>query len=277
MPSGPKKRKAAKRKKEKENNNIKLSQSEKGSDGREFNSSANYEHSDHHDHPFNYGSEEVKERDPSAARSNTSDVMSVEEVRGTSNGKSLAEKNSKDEIYNLHEEKTARCELVKSDESSPSDMNTVKVISSVELEETSGNSAVEYSINSVKTAASMSEVEKCDTGSVPLNNSAVPPIEVTDLALKTNGYNVDRLKADENAKTSSLEKPMPKESDSKVLTSSTASSLTKFTNGAEHTKNSETLECPGNKHTVSLAPNMVQKTSFWSCCGLFEVMSRSNK
>ncbi|RHN52214.1 hypothetical protein MtrunA17_Chr6g0478041 [Medicago truncatula] len=253
MPSGPKKRRAARNKKEKENININLSstnnpiqgnddlksKNEKGSDGGEYNSHT------------------------SAARPIASEVMSAKEScleSGNpgviSNGESLAEKNSKDD------------EFVKSDDSSPSNMAAVK--------ETGSKSAAEDSTNSVKTAASVSEVEKSNTRSVFLENSVAPLQEVIDLAGRMNEDSV-YPSTNENAKTSSFEEPNPKESDIKVLTPSSASPLNKFTNGAVHTKNSETPKSSKNQPSVSLTPNLVKKTSWLSCCGMFEILSGSNR
>lgn len=157
---------------------------------------------------------------------------------GTSNGESLGEKNSKDENYSSIEEKIACHELVKSIDTKNAP---------IELEETGGNSAAECSINSVKAVAFVSEVENSDTGNVSLEKSVVaPPLEVSKLAVKTNEDNV-YPSTDENATTSSLEEPKPKEYDSKMFTSSSASPFTKFTNGAEHMKNSKTPECSENQ------------------------------
>ncbi|XP_045817231.1 uncharacterized protein LOC123910194 isoform X1 [Trifolium pratense] len=299
MPSGPKKRKAARRKKEKENNNININLSSTNNP-LQGNDDLKYQN-------------EVEERGLSAVRPNASDVKSVEEVcgdfkiekvlegkedsfvtikrdlksedsyekengkpehietaiescyesencGGISNGESLAEKNSKDELYNFLEEETVCHEMVKSDDSSASDMTAVKINSLVQLEETGGNSAAKDSVNSVKTVASLSEAEKCDTGLAPLP-------EVTDLAGKMNEDSVYPL-TNENA-TSSLEEPKSKESNSEVLTSSF--------NGAVHTKDSEAPKSTKNQPSVSSAPNLVRKTSWWSCCGIFEVLSGSDR
>lgn len=185
------------------------SKNEKGSDGGEYNSHT------------------------SAARPIASEVMSAKESclesgnpGGISNGESLAEKNSKDD------------EFVKSDDSSPSNMAAVK--------ETGSKSAAEDSTNSVKTAASVSEVEKSNTRSVFLENSVAALQEVIDLAGKMNEDSV-YPSTNENAKTLSFEEPNPKESDIKVLTPSSASPLNKFTNGAVHTKNSETPKSSKNQ------------------------------
>jgi hypothetical protein len=152
---------------------------------------------------------------------------------GISNGEFLAEKNSKDELYNFLEEETICHELVKSDNSSPSDMTVVKINSLVQLEETGGNSAAKDSVNPVKTVASMSEAEKCDTGLTPLP-------EVIDLAGKMNEDSVYPL-TNENA-TLSLEEPKPKEFNTEVLTSSS--------NGAVHTKDSESETPKSTKNQV---------------------------
>ncbi|XP_061362590.1 uncharacterized protein LOC133306302 [Gastrolobium bilobum] len=333
MPSGAKKRKAVKKKKEKESNinpstnnpqgNDDLkSQDEKGSDGGEASSPAYDDHDDHR-HPFNDGSKELEERDPSAAQPYASDAKSMEEVpsdvkidnvfgekedsvvmierdlkseesserknvglehietakescygNGTSNGESLTEKNSKDENYNSFEEAIACHELVKSIDSSPSEMTLItKNAPVVETDD----SAAESSVNSVKAVASVSEVENNDTGSVLLEKSAIPPVEVTNHTMKINEDNVYPL-TDENATTSSLEEPKRKEYDSKVLASLSASPpFTKFTNGGENIKDSDTPECSENQHHAASAPHIVQKTSWLSCCGLFEVLSGSNR
>jgi len=178
------------------------SKNEKGSDGGEYNSHT------------------------SAARPIASEFVSVEESGrehietakesclesgnrgGISNGESLAEKNSMDDKF------------VKSDDSSPSNMAAVKINLPVEREETHSKSAAKDSINSGNTTASVSEVEKGNTQRVFLENSVAPLQEVIDLAGKMNEDSV-YPSTNENAKTSSLEEP-------------------KFTNGAVHTKNSET-------------------------------------
>ncbi|KAJ1426197.1 hypothetical protein SESBI_10598 [Sesbania bispinosa] len=164
-------------------------------------------------------------------------------IGGASNGESLTEKNSKDDNYHSFEEAIACHELAKSVDSSPS--KTTLVTENAPVEET-GNSAAEHSVNSVEAVASVSELENGDSGSVLLEKSVVPPLEVTNLAMKINEDNAYLL-TDQNVTASRLEEPKPKEYDSKVITSSSASPLTEFTNGAEHVKNSETPECSENQ------------------------------
>ncbi|XP_027346898.1 uncharacterized protein LOC113858435 [Abrus precatorius] len=294
------------------NNGLK-SQDEKGSDGGEGGSTAYHEHDEHH-HTFNDGSGEVDKRDPSAAQSHAYDVKSMQEVpsdvkidqvsggkegnvvlveRGlkseessgrksvsfehveaaqeshyvngnggdTSKGESLTEKNSKDE--NCKEE-AAYHELGKSIDSSISKMTSNSI---------NENGPVEKSVNSVKAMASVSEVENSDTGSVLLEKPVVHPVEVINAAMK---INKDSL-INETVTKSNMEEPKPEEYESKVLDSRSASPFTKFSNGAEHIKDSETAEFSEDQLCVASDPNVVQKTSWLSCCGLFEALSSSNR
>ncbi|KAG5029559.1 hypothetical protein JHK82_013149 [Glycine max] len=297
MPPGARKRKAARKKKAKENNinpstnnpqgNDGLkSRDGKGSDRGEGNSPAFHEHGDHRN-PFNDGSEDLEER-PSATQPCASDVETLEEVPNdtskelcyengnggdTSKGESLAEKNSEDGNCNSVEEAIASHEFVNSIDSSPSKMT---LITEMAPAEETVNSAADSSVNLVTDMASVSEVEKSDTGSVLLEKSVVHPVEVTNVAMKINEDNAYSL-TNENVTMSSVEEPKPKECDSKMLTSLSASPFTKFTNGAEHIKDCKTAKRSENQPHVALAPDLVQKTSWLSCCGLFEVLSSSNR
>jgi len=165
----------------------------------------------------------------------------------------------------------------------------------------------------VKSNDSVSEGENNDSGSVVLEKSVVHPEEVTNLSMKINEDKVSPL-TNENVTTLSMGEPKPKECDGKILTPVSASPFTKFTNGAEHIKGCELAESYNNQvlhflistlqvfhHTIfvnflfgsdfkyiflccinmqphaALAPNVVKKTSWLSCCGLFEVLSSSNR
>ncbi|CAL0329893.1 unnamed protein product [Lupinus luteus] len=192
---------------------------------------------------------------------------------GTSNDESITKNNPKDEDYNSIEEAIVCHELVKSIDSPPSDVTSIA--ENAPVEET-GNSVAESSVYSVKAVASLSVAENDDNGSVLVENTVVPSVGVTDLAMKINEDRVYPL-IDENARTSNLKEPKPKESDSKVITSLSASPITKSFNGAEHIKESETPECSQNQPLVASAPRIVQKTSWLSCCGLYEVVSGSDR
>ncbi|OIW19266.1 hypothetical protein TanjilG_20391 [Lupinus angustifolius] len=333
MPSGPKKRKAAKRKRQMEKNinnhpqGNDESQNEKGSDGGEVSSPEHHDHDDnHHQNPFNEGTEEVKEAGPLTAQPIASDAKSTEEIRSdiqidkvvgvkedsvvlvegdmkseqsseskdlsfeqienakesyyrnangssTSNDESVAEKNTKGHDYNSIEVSIECHEFVKPIDSSPSNMTLIA--ENAPVEET-GNSAAESSVNSVKAVASLSEAEKDDNGSVLLEKSVVPSIGVTNLAMKLNEDHAYPL-TDESARASNLEEPKPKGCDSKVLASFSANTFTKSSNSAKHIKDSETPEYSENQPLLASAPRTVRKTSWLSCCGLFEVLSGSNR
>ncbi|KAG4958637.1 hypothetical protein JHK87_035270 [Glycine soja] len=45
----------------------------------------------------------------------------------------------------------------------------------------------------------------------------------------------------------------------------------------EHVKDSDTPECSDNQPLVASVPPVVRKTSWLSCCGLFDVLSGSNR
>ncbi|OIW17942.1 hypothetical protein TanjilG_17778 [Lupinus angustifolius] len=333
MPSGPKKRKAAKKKKQNENNINNLqgndelkSQDEIGSDSGEVSSPRHHDHGSHHQNPFNEGSEEDEKRDPPAAQPIASDAKSMEEIpgdtqidkmlghkednvvliagdmkseesseskdvsfehietakescygnengSGTSNDESVTKNNPKDEDYNSIEEAIVCHELVKSIDSPPSDVTSIS--ENAPVEET-GNSAAESSVNSVKAVASLSVTENDDNGSVLVEKTVVPSLGVTDLAMKINEDRVYAL-IDEGARTSNLEEPKPTECDNEVLASLSANPFTKSFNGAEHIKESESPESSENQPLVASAPHIVQKTSWLSCCGLYEVVSGSDR
>ncbi|XP_019463825.1 PREDICTED: uncharacterized protein LOC109362469 [Lupinus angustifolius] len=196
-----------------------------------------------------------------------------ENASGTSNDKPVTEKNSEDEDYNSIQEAIVCHALVKSIDSSPS--NTTSIAENAPVEE-SGNSAAESSVNSVNAVASLSEAENSDNGSVLLEKSVVSSLGVTDLAMKIDEGPVYPL-TDESARMSNLEETKSKECDSKVITSLSASPFTRSSNGAEHIKASETPESSEYQPLVASAPHIVQQTSWLSCCGLFEVVSGSDR
>ncbi|KAE9601217.1 hypothetical protein Lal_00023947 [Lupinus albus] len=192
---------------------------------------------------------------------------------GTSNDESVTKNNPKDEDYNSIEEAIVCHELVKSIDSPPSDVTSIA--ENAPVEET-GNKAAESSVNSVKAVASLSVAETGDNGSLLVEKTLVPSVGVTGVAMKISEYNVYPL-IDKNARTLNLEEPKTKECDSEVLTSLSASPFTKSFNGEEHNKESETPESSENQPLVASAPHMVQKTSWLSCCGLYEVVSGSDR
>ncbi|KAF7840400.1 protein starmaker-like [Senna tora] len=173
MPSGAKKRKAAKKKKGKEantnpsasnpqgNDDLKY-QDEKGSDGGEVEggSPAYHDHDDHH-HPFNEGSEEVEEGDPSAAQSSVSDVKSVEEVPADITGAEAVEE-QEDIVVQIERD-------LKSEDISETKIDNIEHIESVEESHygngnSGGTSNVESATQSVSDVKLIEEVPGDITG-----------------------------------------------------------------------------------------------------------------
>lgn len=191
----------------------------------------------------------------------------------TSKGESFPEKNSEDGYCNSVEEAIASHELVKSIDSSPSKMISITEMAPVKK---TVNSASDPAVTSIKAMNFVSEVEKSDSGSVLLEKSVVHPAEATNFAMKVNEDNAYPL-TNQNVTTSSVKEPKPKACDNEVLASLSASPFTKFTNGAENIKDSKTAEQSENQPRVASAPNVVKKTSWLSCCGLFEILLTSNR
>ncbi|KAG4990940.1 hypothetical protein AAZX31_09G081300 [Glycine max] len=337
MPSGAKKRKAAKKKKEKEteintnpsttnpqgNDEVKSqSQDEKGSDGGEGGSPAHGEH----DPAFN---EEEEERDPSAAQpshaaSSSKDLeeapgdAKIDETEGRKEGivviqwdmksegseskdvivghvESAKEsdhgngnrnyssssssdetgtlKNSKNESHNSVNETVGFDELVKTMDSLHAKMTSIT--QNVLVEET-GDSVVESSADIAKVVAAVPEVQTIDNNNALLEKSTGSQVEATYLAVEKN-EDKEHSSSDENVRTISLEEPKPREFDSEVSASVSQSPIPESTIDAEHVKDSDTPECSDNQPLVASVPPVVQKTSWLSCCGLFDVLSGSNR
>lgn len=223
-------------------------------------------------------------KDFKAEESNDASVVHIESakksdyVNGSSGGISHDEpftftaKSSKDEPYNSVKPTVAFDELVKSIDSSHAKM--ALIAQNAPVEETV-NAVVESSAGSFE-AVSSASVLKRDTGNALVEKSVGSQVGSTDIAGKSNEDKVYPF-SDEDARASSLEEPRPKKFDLKVSASVSHGRNPESTNGAEHAKDSETPECSENQPLVASAPHMVQKTSWLSCCGLFEVLSGSSR
>ncbi|KAL9314487.1 hypothetical protein ACSQ67_019939 [Phaseolus vulgaris] len=327
MPSGAKKRKAAKKKKEKEteintnpsttnpqgNDEVK-SQDEKGSDGGEGGSPS------HGDHDLAFNEEEEEERDPSAAQpsdaaaskdleakigeteggqegvvviewdvkseesSESKDVSagSVESAKESHHGNGKTDsscdetgtvKNSKDESHDSINEKVAFDELVKSTDSLHAKLTPVTHNA---LVEETADSVAEPSNEPVKSEASLPEGQTFHNDNALLEKSNGSQVEANDLAVKKN-EDEEHSVTDQNVRTLSLEEPKPREFDNEVSASVSDSPIPESTLGAEHVKDSDAPESSENQPLVSSVPPVMQKTSWLSCCGLFDVLSGSNR
>lgn len=192
---------------------------------------------------------------------------------GSSSDESGTVKNSKDEFHNSVNETVKFNELVKSMESLHAKMTSTT--QNVTVEET-GDLVVESSADPVKAAVSVPEVQNIDNKNALLEKTMDSQVEATDLAVEKN-EDKEHPSSDQNVRTLNLEEPKPREFDNEVSASVSHSPIPESTIGAEHVKDSDTAECSENKPSIASTPHVVQKTSWLSCCGLFEALSGSNR
>lgn len=287
MPSGAKKRKAAKKKKEIESttssNNPQQQQQgenelksidEKGSDG---DSPAYRNHGDDQNNQFNEGSEEVEEIEvkPSAA---AVVAKSSEEKVGEAEG-------GKEGVVEIEWDMKSEESLEKID--SPKDLNygsrknnggSNDVIETGTAknskDESYNNSVAEVSDDLVKAVTSVTEMQSGGTVNDILEKPLGSRAAEADLAVKRNEDKVHVL-PDEVVRISSLKEPESREFDGKVSSSVSQSPIPEATKDVENVKGSNAAESSENQPPV--APLMVHKTSWLSCCGLFDVLSGSSR
>lgn len=288
MPSGAKKRKAAKKKKEIESttssNNPQQQQQqgenelksidEKGSDG---DSPAYRNHGDDQNNQFNEGSEEVEEIEvkPSAA---AVVAKSSEEKVGEAEG-------GKEGVVEIEWDMKSEESLEKID--SPKDLNygsrknnggSNDVIETGTAknskDESYNNSVAEVSDDLVKAVTSVTEMQSGGTVNDILEKPLGSRAAEADLAVKRSEDKVHVL-PDEVVRISSLKEPESREFDGKVSSSVSQSPIPEATKDVENVKGSNAAESSENQPPV--APLMVHKTSWLSCCGLFDVLSGSSR
>jgi len=315
MPSGAKKRKAAKKKKEKEteintnhpsttnpqgNDEVK-SQDEKGSDG------GSPTHGEH-DLAFN---EEEEERDPSAAQPSHAaaaskdfeevpgDANRIDETEGGKEGIVVIEWDMKSEGSESKDVSVGHVESAKESDNGNANGNSSSSSSSSSSSDEIGTlkNSKDESHNSVNETVAFDELVKSmdslhakmasitenwlaeETGDLVAGSSAAPVKAEASVPEVQSVDNDDKEHSsfDENVRTISLEEPKPREFDSEVSASVSQSPIPESTIDAEHVKDSDTPECSDNQPLVASVPPVVQKTSWLSCCGLFDVLSGSNR
>jgi len=136
------------------------------------------------------------------------------------------------------------------------------------------NSVAEVSDDLVKAVTSVSEMQSGGTVNDILEKPLSSQVTETDLAVKRSEDKVHVL-PDEAVRISSLKEPETREFDGKVSSSVTQSPTPESTKGVENVKDSNAAESSENQPPV--APLMVHKTSWLSCCGLFDVLSSSSR
>ncbi|OIV97282.1 hypothetical protein TanjilG_07034 [Lupinus angustifolius] len=297
MPPGAKKRKAAKKKKQKEtktnpqgNDKLKSHGDEKGRDGGEGSSPSYSDHDDDHQHPFTEGNGDVEENEAFPAQPSAADAKSVEEspsdvnideaVQGKQGGDGVVRdlkseesserenvsdahlqsakesdysngntsiglndetvtENAKDGSNDLVKEAVTFDELVKSIDYSHTKMTSIT--ENPPVVET-GNSVLESHVDPVKAVASISEGKCSDTGSALPVKSVASQVGPIDLSMKKNGNEVHPS--------------------SDIV---------------DRVNDYDTPECSEKQPLITSAPRAVRKTSWLNCCGLFDVLTGSDR
>ncbi|CAL0327834.1 unnamed protein product [Lupinus luteus] len=297
MPSGAKKRKAAKKKKEKGTNYIPLGNDElklddeKGNDDGKGGSPSHHDYDDDNDndHPFNEGNDDVEESDRSTDKPSAADVEPVEEVPGDV---------KIDEAPGGKQDVVFERDLKTGENFESTNLSLVQVEAADESDDRNGNSnaglndetaaenAMDEPDNSVKEEATFDEVVKSIDSShtkmksifenAPVGESGNPILEPP----------VDPVKAVASiseVKSSDTGSSLPEKSvDSLVgpidlAMKKNEGKVHPGSDSAQHVDDSDTQECSENQPLVASAPHVVQKASWLNCCGLFEVLTGSGR
>ncbi|KAE9608237.1 hypothetical protein Lalb_Chr08g0233301 [Lupinus albus] len=280
MPSGAKKRKAAKKRKQKDkktnpqgNNKLKSNDDEKGRDG----GSPSYNDHDEGNETF---PTQPSAADVKSVEESRNDVKIDEAVQGKQGGDGVVRdlksvesserkngsdvhlesakesdysngntsiglnddsvtENAKDGSNDSVKEAVTFDELVKSIDYSHAKMTSIT--ENAPVEET-GNSVPESHVDPVKEVASISEGKCSDTGSVLPVKSVASQVGPIDLAMKKNENKVHPC--------------------SDIV---------------DHVNDYETPECSEKQPLITSAPRVVRKTSWLNCCGLFDVLTGSDR
>ncbi|KAH7545099.1 hypothetical protein FEM48_Zijuj01G0057300 [Ziziphus jujuba var. spinosa] len=333
MPSGAKKRKAAKKKKEKEayinpspNNpegtDDSKSQDERGSDG----GSPAFQDHRNHPQPFTEGSEELGERDPSSVRVIVPEDKATEEVSGgvdnsqevgLQDGVVAIERDLKHEddsesknitVEHIESAKKSydgdhRRSSSSSSSSSDDDSRTVEkkpnkeathsvsvatsyddLVKPIDPEDVpagkTSDSIAQMSpvVDSVKPVAPVSEETLNVLESAPIENKGAEKLCTGAPIFEFSAKKVEnKVLLDENGDaSSSVLESESKRNEDEILPSS-GGPVAQTSNGAESIKEPEIPEYSENQPLVAPAPRVVQKTPWWNCCGIFDVITGSSR
>ncbi|KAM6575871.1 hypothetical protein CsatA_024198 [Cannabis sativa] len=298
MPSGAKKRKAAKKKKEKEatittsshtNNphggyDDSKSQDEKGSDGGEVMSPVYEGHHSNRQH-FHEGSEEG---DSSGARSIVAKDKSVERVSRERSLKSGKNSENKDvRIEYVESGKESRDGDDRNSSSSSSSRSSSSSSSSDDesraIEKKQDLKANVSILDSPVESSSAEEKNKVD-------ELSSKPVLVSDVIKPGFENGAEKLSTVETVTDLSSKKSEDKSAKSSPSKSESVSNTyeveelppssgceAQTSNANQDIKTSETPEPSENQPLVAPTPRPVQKTSWLSCCGIFDVITGSGR
>ena len=263
------------------------SQDDKGSDGGDGGSPAYHDHDDDHHHPFNEGSEEVEEGNPSAAQPSAADAKPSEEVPvdikideavGRKEDRSVvierdlnSEENCVSKDVNAVDTKSAKdsdyengnsggssnvetiAEKNLKDEAYSSIKETVtfdELVKSIDSSHAKMTSITEdASVEETGNSVVESSVDSVKpAGSISGVNSSGTGNALLEKPMASQvGATESAMKKNEDVRTSSSEEPKPREFDNQVLPPVSRSPFPESTNGTEHVKDSDTPECSENQ------------------------------
>ncbi|KAK8608114.1 hypothetical protein V6N13_023545 [Hibiscus sabdariffa] len=298
MPSGSKKRKAAKKKKEQQaannphGNDDMRSQDGRDSDETDVGSPASQ--GDHnHQHPFNHGEEERK-RAPSPVGSHVTEEKSVEETArdAKSTGKSGLDEvggAARVRVQRVELDKSSSCSSSSDDESRASEKKSEEEAYSLGSEETSyGNNDKSVIVMSMKVAENGSHED--------VNGNSEVEVTVVENLVKTVTEEVgNSAEIPANKPVSVVVESWSKESEAELLPTSngisgveldeneakisTSSSTppAETNNVAEKTRDAEPHDQSNKQPLVAPTPLTVRRASLFSCCGLFDIVTGSNR
>ncbi|XVF87232.1 hypothetical protein PTKIN_Ptkin18bG0102200 [Pterospermum kingtungense] len=280
------------------------SQDERDSDGGEVGSPASSQDGHNHQHPFGQGGEEGK-RAPSLVQSHVTEENSVGEATG--DGEST-EKSGSDDVISVKIEKElgpkedlestlVHVQLVEHDKSSSSSSSSGSSDDESQAFEKKSKEAASYT-NEDKSATVMSEevlkVAESEALGDADSNSAVETAAV-DILVKTVTQEVNpATKISENKSVTDVVESELNESEEKLLPSSngtmvelegnegklspsSGAPIAESSNVAEKPQNSGPHDYPEKQPLVPSTPPVVRRTSFLSCCGLFDVFTGSGR
>lgn len=117
-------------------------------------------------------------------------------------------------------------------------------------------------------------------GKIQENYDEGLPSSVDNTGISSVPIDLGSSKKEDKTVSTSEENPAQdsatEDKDDKLLLSFNAPSV-HTSNGADHIKESESPECSDSQPLVASSPQVVQKTSFKSCCGIFDFFTSSDR
>ncbi|KAH9749263.1 hypothetical protein KPL70_005314 [Citrus sinensis] len=285
------------------------SQDERESDGGEAGSPASQDHHNHQ-HPFQEGNGELEKRDPTPVRSSDSERKSMAEVaQGLEDAVNIGREVKTEDDSGSQSINIRHVEFVKEShggsssssssdnesqvcekraashngENNPADLFPKEVIQGNEKA-----SLVEADNSAVETAPTGHSVEPLITESEEVIHvtqgdlveiSAVPDVVESLKENKESKRNEEKgnpFVEDNNGTSPTVVETVTNENEGKILPTS-VTPTDEISNVGESTRDSKIPDCSENQPFIASAPRVEQRTSWMSCCGLFDVLTCSSR